>query len=407
MAKRASTTASSKAKGDGPMLGQSRVVEVQATQLPTVPAPLPFARIVGQSRATSILEDAVASGRIHHAWVFEGPEGVGKFTTALAFAALLLDPTTQSGLGGGVVCDEDSPVQRLLRAGTHPDLAVITRELAAFHPDAEVRKLKQTTIPIDVIRHFVIAAGGLAPGAATSQHSAVGRVFIIDEADCMNTAAQNAILKYLEEPPARVVLILVCSSPQLLLPTIRSRCQRVSFSSLSRGQLDHWFADAQARTDLPDTTPEHREFLLGFSDGSPGLLTRAVREGVPGWWDRLHKPLAKAAQGTHAAELGTTMAKLIDEWAKSQVEKDDRKSKVSANTTAAGWMFRMLAWQARERLRRQLAQLRHLTPDTPEPSALKEIDAIQAAQAELEANLNLTMVMEKLSAELAAASSTQ
>jgi DNA polymerase-3 subunit delta' len=383
------------------MLGQSRAIEVEAPPLPALPPPLPLSRIVGQGRAVGLLEDAIASKKLHHAWIFEGPEGVGKCTAAFAFASLLLDPTTECGLSGGVVCDESSPAQRLLRAGTHPDLQLITRELSAYHPDAVVRKKKQTNIPIDVVRHFVIAMGGLAPSAPTSMQSLARKVFIIDEADYMETASQNAILKYLEEPPPQVVLVLVCSSPHLLLPTIRSRCQRVGFTTLSRGQLDHWLSDAQERGEVPELSPQHREFLLGFADGAPGLLLRAVQGGVHHWYDTLAKPLGDAAQGIHTAELGGMMSGFIDTWAKAQVEQNDRISKQNANSVAAGWLFRLLSWHARQRLQRQATELATLGPDAPEPRALRDIDALQAAQAELEANCNMQMVMEKLSAELA------
>lgn len=408
MAKKAASTESTRkptrAKGDGPMLGESRAKEVLAPALPAVPAPLPFAKIVGQGKAVAVLEDAVASGRVHHAWVLEGPVGVGKRTAALAFASLLLDPTTESGLSGGVVCDENSPVQKLLRAGTHPDLALISKELARFHDDADVRKRKQTSISIDVIRQFVLAQGGLAPSAPTSMQSRAGRVFIIDEAELLNNPAQNAILKYLEEPPARVVLVLVCSAPHLLLPTIRSRCQRVAFSTLSRGQLDHWLSDAQERGELPALPPQQREFLLSFADGSPGLLTQAIHGNVAAWWERLAPLLSMSAEGRHAVELGPAMAQLVDDWAKGHVEANELASKEAANHTAAGWMFQLLAWHASTRLRSQVtgAQARQALAEGQEPPALREIDAIQAAQQELDANVGMALVMEKLSAELAA-----
>jgi DNA polymerase-3 subunit delta' len=386
------------------MLGQSSAKEVLAPALPTVPAPIPFAKIIGQGKAVAVLEDAVASGRVHHAWVLEGPVGVGKRTAALAFASLLLDPTTETGLSGGVVCDEDSPVQRLLRAGTHPDLALINKELARFHDDSDVRKRKQTSISVDVVRQFLLSQGALSPGAPTSMRSRAGRVFIIDEAELMNVQAQNAILKYLEEPPPRVVLMLVCNAPQLLLPTIRSRCQRVAFGSLSRGQLDHWLADAQERGAVPAFENEAREFLLSFADGSPGMLTRAIEGNVAGWWEKLKPLLSIAASGKHAVELGAAMAGLVDDWAKAHVEQNELASKEAANHTAASWLFRLLAWHATTRLKSQIAESgqKQAMLEGVEPIALREIDAIQAAQQELDANVGLALVMEKLSAELVA-----
>ncbi|MEM9373943.1 MAG: hypothetical protein AAGA55_09895, partial [Planctomycetota bacterium] len=195
-----------------------------------VQAPVALDAVLGQDRAVSQLAAAMASGRLHHAWIFHGPEGVGKFTTALAWAAMLLDPTTAPGLTGAFACEPDSPTQRLLASGTHPDLHVVRKELARFSSDARVRDAKLATIPKAVVEDHLIAPASVAPVMRTG--SMMGKAFIVDEAELLdrspaNAPTQNAILKTLEEPAPGTLIVLVTSSEDRLLPTIRSRCQRV------------------------------------------------------------------------------------------------------------------------------------------------------------------------------------
>lgn len=345
--------------------------------------------MLGQDRAVRVLGDAMASGRVHHAWIFHGPSGTGKFTTALSFASHLLDPTTQASFTGEVAPDPDSRVQGLLRAGTHPDLTVVNRETARFHEEKSIRDRKQTSIPIDVVRQFVLEPGSLS--AQVPPGGAAARVFIIDEAELLGAPAQNALLKFLEEPPARTVLILVTSNPELLLPTIRSRCQRVAFAGLPADAMQKWL---RART--VETTPAQREWLFAFSNGSPGAFLRAFETGIHAWWTRLEPLLAQAELGRHVVELGPLMHELTDGWAKAWVESHENASKEAANTAAAEWMFRVLAWRLGDRLRAAMK-----SGDGVEV-VLSQLSAVSAAEAELDANVSLQFVMEKLAAEVAA-----
>ncbi|HLP85006.1 MAG TPA: AAA family ATPase, partial [Phycisphaerales bacterium] len=287
MAKRAATTKEPRAP---------REQEVPVPPLPPVQAPVGLSQVLGQEKAASLLRDAVSAGRVHHAWIFQGPQGVGKFTLALAFAALILDETTSVGLTGELAPDPDSRVQQLLRSGTHPDLAVINKELAAYHPEPEVRKRKQTTIPIDVLRHFMLEPGALSP--TVPGNSLAGRVFIIDEAEYLNNNSQNAILKLLEEPPQRTVMMLVCNSPEMLLPTIRSRCQRVTCMPLSQQAMHTWSKQAMKDGTL-NVEPSQQQWLLDFAQGSPGAVMRCAQTGVYTWWLRIEPMLKLVAAGKH------------------------------------------------------------------------------------------------------------
>jgi DNA polymerase-3 subunit delta' len=167
-----------------------------------------FADVRGQERALGVLRAALANRRLHHALLFTGPSGVGKRMTALA-AAL----NCEREIAPGEACGTCATCTRIAD-GIHPDVITLAREGAA------------QIIPIETVRTQVIAAVGLPP------HEARERVFLIDEANSLQPAAANSLLKTLEEPPARTRFVIMTVAPDQLLPTIRSRCQRVSFAPL-------------------------------------------------------------------------------------------------------------------------------------------------------------------------------
>jgi DNA polymerase-3 subunit delta' len=183
-----------------------------------------FSDVHHQERALSIVRRALAGGRTHHAHLFEGPPGVGKELAGRALAAGLLceDPQRRPEADA---CGECRAC-KLFAAGNHPDFHLIHRGLHKLHPDRSIRAGKGLFLAVDVIRHFLIEPSSSSP--ALGQR----RVFLIRDAERMNEGAQNALLKTLEEPPGSGCLILVTSSAERLLPTIRSRCQRVSFDLL-------------------------------------------------------------------------------------------------------------------------------------------------------------------------------
>jgi DNA polymerase-3 subunit delta' len=357
-----------------------------------LPAPVPIASIIGQDRAIGQLQDAMASGRLHHAWIFHGPEGVGKFTTALAWAAALLDPSTAKDLSGRYAPDPDSSVQTLLASGTHPDLHVIVKELARFSSEANVRNSKLTTIAKDVVDTHLIRPASLAPVMRSG--SMAGKVFIVDEAELMdrhetNATTQNAILKTLEEPAPGNIIILVTSSEDRLLPTIRSRCQRIGFSPLDDEALRIWLAASGL-----GVTGEERDWLLRSADGSPGRLKSMHESGVYAWHKAVTPLLAETERGIHPINLGATMAGLVDQWAAAWVKEGDPKgenrSKDAANRLGARRMLGLVGDSVRTGL--------------PDPrraqSSLKAVDMIGRAQREIDANVSLKLVFDHLAAGL-------
>ncbi len=227
-----------------------------------MPAPDPRANpiLLGQPAAEATVLEAISAGRMHHAWLITGPEGVGKATLAYRFARRLLAgrPTEPS-----LALDPTNPVFRRVAAGSHADMMTIER---AYDPK---RKRMRTQIAIDDVRK-VNAFMSLTPAEGG------WRVVVVDGADEMNQNSANALLKVLEEPPPRAVLLLVCSSPGRLLPTIRSRCRR-----LRLGQLDDATMHTLMRQYLPNLTDDERGRLVTLAEGSPGrALMMAEDEGL-------------------------------------------------------------------------------------------------------------------------------
>ncbi len=229
---------------------------------PAMPAPEPRANplLLGHEAAEATVLDAMFAGRMHHAWLITGPEGVGKATLAYRFARHLLAgrPTTPS-----LAMEPDHPVFKRVAAGSHADIKTLERE---YDPK---RKRVRTQIAIDDVRkiinfmHLTPAEGGW-------------RVIVVDGAEEMNANSANALLKVLEEPPPRAVILLVCSSPGRLLPTIRSRCRR-----LRLGQLDDATMHTLLRQYLPSLSDDERGRLVTLAEGSPGrAMMMAEDEGL-------------------------------------------------------------------------------------------------------------------------------
>ena len=370
-----------------------RTIELDPTpdaELLTPPLQTTFDDLIGHPRAAETLDASITSGKVHHAWIFHGPQGIGKFTAALAFAALLLDPETTPDLTGRVRPDPRSRVQHLLRTGTHPDLHVIRKELARFSENASVRNSKLTTIPKDVIETRLLAP---AYRASNETGGLASKVFIIDEAELLdrsttNAVSQNALLKTLEEPPEGTVIILVTSNEDRLLPTIRSRSQRVAFAPLDDDAMRAWINSA----DHDGAPLQQSDWLLTYAAGRPGRYLEALETGLDSWQSTLAPALAKADAGQYDALLAPAMHALTDEWAKAWVARDDKRSKEAANRMALERLFSMIAEHART----------NLADPARAPIALGMIDAVTRAERLLASNVQPALVLEGLAADLPA-----
>jgi DNA polymerase-3 subunit delta' len=351
--------------------------------------------ILGQPRAVQAMGRALCSGRMHHAWIFHGPRGTGKFRAAEALARILLDPASTAEHLRSLEPPRDTPVQRLIDAGTHPDLHVIRKELAAVSESRELRDRKQTNIPLDLLRERML--GGTS-GDGRHHESAVfrtaalghGKAFIVDEAELLDADAQNAMLKTLEEPPVGTVIVLVTQHEDRLLPTVRSRCQRVPFGPLAPEAMREWWGRSGHAP-----SPEDRAFADEFAEGAPGMAELALRHGLRAWQEELAPMLAEAESGGFHPAMADRMAALADGFASGIVDADERASKDAANRLAVRLMSRLLG----VRIRRAL----HDPAASPTTLArwLGASDALHEFEQHIERNVNLKLAFANLSAQWA------
>lgn len=225
--------------------------------------------------------DALARGRLHHAWLLCGPEGVGKATFAYRAARRLLGarPDDRYGLLGSAPEDHTN---RMIEAGSHPDFMVLEREV-------EGDKVKKF-ISVD-------AARTLPEFFAKTPSQSPYRVAIVDAADDMNINAANALLKTLEEPPERGVLFLVAHAPGRLMATIRSRCRRLTFQPWSDEAVANFL---RVRADLPES---QLLAVAAMARGAPGrALTLASSEALV--YDALAQALVEGEPPAEAELMG-------------------------------------------------------------------------------------------------------
>lgn len=223
-----------------------------------LPHPRDVFDLIGHEAPEAAFEDARSRGRLHHAWLLTGPEGVGKATFAFRAARRLLGAPLDQRFGV-LGSSPDHTVSRLVMARSHPDLLVIER----VGEDGKPRK----TIPVDEVRK-------LSEFFSKSPASAPHRVAIIDAADDLNVNAANAVLKTLEEPPPHGILLLVAHSPGRLLATIRSRCRRLGFAPLAETRVAEFVAD---RAGVNDEDAVH---LARMSGGAPGRAWSLAQQGA-------------------------------------------------------------------------------------------------------------------------------
>jgi DNA polymerase III subunit delta' len=221
--------------------------------------------IIGHDAPISAFLDAVHGDRLHHGWLLTGPEGVGKASTAMAFATRLLCEAGGPALdGNSLYVSRDHPMAKLVSAFTHPDLKLLDR----LPKDQKVREESRRDWPRDVERARSISVDQvrvLNASFATTPSMSSRRVVIIDAADDMERSAANALLKNLEEPPKGTIFLLVSHAAGRLLPTIRSRCRTLRFSALERDAMT-----SVLRAQLPEAPFEEIEALVAAGDGSPG-----------------------------------------------------------------------------------------------------------------------------------------
>lgn len=238
------------------------------------PHPRDVFDLVGHEAVEAEFEAARARGRLHHAWLLTGPEGVGKATFAYRAARRLLGAAAEPSRGP-LGASPDDPVSRQVSARSHPDLLVLER----IGEDGKPRKV----IPVDEARK-------LGEFFSKSPASAPHRVAIVDAADDLNVNSANAILKTLEEPPPHGVLLMMSHAPGRLLPTIRSRCRRLALAPMAiedaadfvEGRIDATREEALRLSKMARGAPGRAWSLAGEGAIALDDVARELLAGLPG-----------------------------------------------------------------------------------------------------------------------------
>jgi DNA polymerase-3 subunit delta' len=349
-----------------------------------------------QDAALRRIQQALSRDRVPHAYLFHGPEGVGKERVARGLAQLLLcSNPTERELGideAGVVglkrvregcgrCEDC----RLVSAQTHPDFHVIYRQLHRDHPDSEVRKRKGLELGVDVLRHFVIDKVGLTPLRGRA------KLFVIRAADDMTVQAQNALLKTLEEPPGSTFIILLVSALDRLLPTTLSRCQLVRFDGLPEGFI---------RDKLHELRPElSRERIEWCARGGEGSLGRALEYADDELFE-LHQRLADGL-----TRLGDPHSDgLVKAWTDEAAALGERYRKRDPDITDAeatrrglATVFQLAAGWYGDVLRNCATTAQFMNAET----VAAAINRLAEAQRQLDLNANTQLIVETLVGDLA------
>ena len=247
--------------------------------------------MIGHQDAESVFLEAWQAERLHHAWLFAGPEGMGKRAFAERVARFLV---THGGTGDGHALTLDDPgdtaAGRLVEAGNHPEILRLARqakdkakELSRNITIEQVRELKTRL-------HFSLSLGEW-------------RVIIVDAIDDMEPSASNALLKTLEEPPAKTLFLLVSHSPGRLLPTIRSRCRTLRFQPVDRDVMATWLHELRPMLEMAEVRA-----IVATSGGVPGKALALIDSDVAAIEKKL---LAIATSGDPENRLREALAREV------------------------------------------------------------------------------------------------
>jgi DNA polymerase III subunit delta' len=318
-----------------------------------------FAEIIGHTKQLAMLRSALSAERLHHAYLFVGPDGIGKRAAAIAVAkAIHCEEGVNDFCGSCVNCARISD-------GNHPDVRLI-------QPLPEKKE-----ISIQQIRE-------LQRDLNYRSFSGKRKIALIDPATLMNLSAQNALLKTLEEPPENSWIVLIAANSGGLLPTVRSRCVRLSFAPLTRQQVAAYLISQNK------TTPDETESLAAMSMGSIGLAfnlkTEQLFEKRKDWAQTLSSLKRRDYHSAMAAaeELG-----------------EDRDKTLSFLGWAESWFRDLLVYQATGEAD-ELVNVDMLAEIERQAAEVK-LDRLQAcmekavsAAAAIQRNLNRRMILEDL-----------
>jgi DNA polymerase-3 subunit delta' len=359
-------------------------------------------QIFCQDKAVSILQKAYMNGKWAHAYIFAGPDGIGKFFTAMAWAKLLLCQKPFAEKGFSDSCGHCQSC-KLIEAGSHPDFIHVYKELLEFTEKGKGKTIP-IEFPIDVIREFLIAKSSQKP--AVSKH----KVFIVSEAEKLNHFSQNAMLKVLEEPPDYCSIILLTCQPENLLATIKSRCQTIRFGPIDEKII----TDSLTKTGLEQNTAK---YLARLSQGSLGQALSWAQLDLAG--AGLYKTKTKVIESladyqySQSLDLAGQFLEKAKSLAELWVKREENTSKSDINRRALKIIIRIIILALNDAAKYeftdpknlinfdQQAQIKKLASrfDT-EQAAVKLADCCESINW-LDSNVNEKLVFERLLLNLA------
>jgi len=330
--------------------------------------------VLGQDRARERFESALARGRLGHAYLLTGPEGVGKalFAQGLAQRLLCRAKTAEPPCGACADC-------RMAGANNHPDLLLI--EVVEGKQDISIKQVQEALLPFLTLRPM----------------QGERRIVIVREAERLNDESGNALLKVLEEPPSFGMLLLTCSRPHALLSTIRSRCQEVRFERLAPEHV------ASILAKRPDLDPAVAAQAARFSGGSAGRAVAMIENGS------LTKYGTTIATVTCLPETDPfALADDLAEWTRAKGKESD-SGKAEAGREALRDYLRLLSCAYRDVLLRRLGAPPQtlcqedaagawaaLAQRIPVERAIRIEEAIWEARRRIDANAGPAFVMQDL-----------
>lgn len=317
-----------------------------------------FSEFIGHRKPMETLRVALANGRLHHAYLFLGPEGVGKRTLGLSLAQAIHCNEVENDFCGH--CPNCSRIQK----GNHPDVRMV--EPVAGKKEISIQQIRE----IERELNFRAFSGK--------------KIAIIDPATLMNMSAQNALLKTLEEPPRDSLLILIASNAGGLLPTLRSRCLRISFGPLPRDLIAGFLA-AQERM-----TRDDAQLIAAMSMGSLGTALEFGRGELVEQRRSWIEMMCSLTLGDYRAALNA-----------AEALSSSREESLRFLAWVETW-YRDLAVYTVTQETRELINL-DILPKIQQQSAAGKLECILSAlnqtagaAARIQRNLNRRMVLEEL-----------
>jgi DNA polymerase-3 subunit delta' len=247
--------------------------------------------MIGHQDAEKAFLEAWQGGRLHHAWLLAGPQGMGKGAFSERVARFLVTHG-RAGDGQAVLLDDrgDDAAARLVDAGNHPEILRLARQ-----PKDKAKELARN-ITIEQVRQMIRRLH-------LSLSLGEWRVIIVDAVDDLETDGANALLKTLEEPPAKTLFLLVSHSPGRLLPTIRSRCRMMRFQPVDRDAMTAWLRELRPMLDIAEVRA-----IVTASGGVPGKALALIDSDVAAMEKKL---LSIAAGGDPGNRLREALAREV------------------------------------------------------------------------------------------------